>query len=409
MTLHLAGHYHESNKALEEADALIGDLYTRHLRNEVSALLLNDLQLPFRGEPYEQVMVNVVKALNYGVLGDFEEALVEARKIDHRLNVLTDSVDPEDYHEDPFARYLTGLLYETAGDLPNALIAYEKSYTAYTQASSWLGMTPPQVLRQDLLRVTKMLHLDQEHEAYRQAFQDLPAPQEMSGMARAQLVVISLNGRAPYLEDTFVDVPISMDALNLLATTKSLNSPRRSRKQALLYGIHGHIVRIGVPKLIPQKTKVRSSTVRMVSADSTREEQTQRVYNGAATAKKNLDDRYAGLVVKAVARAAGKMAAAEGIGIGAGAAVDKESKDLVRAIVSAIARIFVLASEESDKRSWRTLPDEIQVARFWLPAGPYMLQFQSVDRNGQPLGVQSQWPVTLEPGQVRLITKRVVF
>ena len=61
MTLHLAGHYVESNQVLEEADRLIEDLYTRRLRNEAMSFLLNDTTRPFRGDPYEQVMVNVIK------------------------------------------------------------------------------------------------------------------------------------------------------------------------------------------------------------------------------------------------------------------------------------------------------------------------------------------------------------
>ena len=55
---------------------------------------------------YEQTMINVVKALNYAVLGNWTEALVEARRIDHRLNVLTDRTDAKaGYRDDAFARF----------------------------------------------------------------------------------------------------------------------------------------------------------------------------------------------------------------------------------------------------------------------------------------------------------------
>ena len=46
--------------------------------------------LPFEGDPYEHVIINVV-ALNYAAMGQLTEAVVEARQIDHRLNVLADS------------------------------------------------------------------------------------------------------------------------------------------------------------------------------------------------------------------------------------------------------------------------------------------------------------------------------
>ena len=95
MTLHLAGQYQASNAVLEKAETEVDDLYTRRIGTEVAAFLLNDTQLPFEGEPFEQVLMNVIKALNYGLMGEWDEALVEARRIDHRLNVLADKVEDE--------------------------------------------------------------------------------------------------------------------------------------------------------------------------------------------------------------------------------------------------------------------------------------------------------------------------
>lgn len=135
MTLHVSGRYEESNAILEQAELRVEELYTRRLRTEAKALLVNDTKLPYAGAPYEQVMINVLKAINYALLEDWDESLVEARRIDHRLNVLSDSVeDTEAYRDDAFARYLTGVLYEAAGDLNNAFIAYRKAYDLYLVA-----------------------------------------------------------------------------------------------------------------------------------------------------------------------------------------------------------------------------------------------------------------------------------
>ena len=65
-------------------------LYTRKIRTETLAFMTNDTALPYEGDPYEQVLINVLKALNYAMLGQWQDALVEARRIDHRLNVLSD-------------------------------------------------------------------------------------------------------------------------------------------------------------------------------------------------------------------------------------------------------------------------------------------------------------------------------
>ena len=176
MTLHLAGQYEESNARLQEADDLVEEQYTKRVRDEASAILVNESELPYRGDPYEHVMINVITALNYALLQQLPDALVEARKIDHRLNVLTDSVDKDEYHEDPFARYLTGVLYEASGDLNNAFIAYRKAKDAYSLAQSWSHITLPDILKRDLLRVTKALHLSEEYQEYHEAFPDMPEP-----------------------------------------------------------------------------------------------------------------------------------------------------------------------------------------------------------------------------------------
>ena len=112
MTLHLAGDYVQSNSLLEQASLEVDRLYTRTIRTETAAFLTNDNMLPYEGDPYEHVMINVIKALNYAALGQLTEAVVEARQIDHRLNVLCDSTKEKDgYREDAFARYLSGVLY----------------------------------------------------------------------------------------------------------------------------------------------------------------------------------------------------------------------------------------------------------------------------------------------------------
>ena len=87
MTLHIAGQYQASNAVLEQAEDEVERLYTRRVTAETKAFFTNDTKLPYEGDLYEQTMINVVKALNYAALGNWTEALVEARKIDHRLNV----------------------------------------------------------------------------------------------------------------------------------------------------------------------------------------------------------------------------------------------------------------------------------------------------------------------------------
>ena len=143
MTLHLAGRYEGGRGAGKSRSGSRPTVYPR-LTNQTKSILFNDTELPYEGDLHEQVMINVLKALNYVGLGQLNEALVEARQIDHRLNVLSDKVsDKNSYREDPFARYLTGILYEASGDLNNAFIAYRKAYEAYQASRGWLRVPSP--------------------------------------------------------------------------------------------------------------------------------------------------------------------------------------------------------------------------------------------------------------------------
>jgi hypothetical protein len=410
MTLHLAGNYEESNKYLEEADELVGEQYTKRLHDEAAAMLLNEGELPYRGDPYEQVMINVIKALNYALLQNLSEALVEARKIDHRLNVLNDSVDQDEYREDPFARYLTGVLYEASGDLNNAFIGYRKAEEGYRLASSWSGVTLPDTLKRDLLRVTKALHFEEDHQHYRLTFPETPDFEDSSS-SMAQIFVVSYNGRGPIKEDVFIDVPLSYEALQLAAINKYGlgGGTRRTRgRDAILYGFQGQIVRVALPQLVPHQSQVAYSTVRTEQSGSPYETMTERVYDVGATAKKNLDDQFPALMVRAAARGAIKYGVAQGIGQGVRASINGNEAQLVGLLATAIATMMVIASEEADIRNWQTLPGEIQIGRLWLPPGMYTITIDSFDQEGEKLSTSPPYRFSLSTGETRFLTQRIL-
>lgn len=412
MTLHLAGRYQDSNALLEQAEEEVEQLYTRRVRTETKAFLLNDTELPFEGEPYEQVMINVLKSINYAVLGSWDEALVEARKIDHRLNVLSDRAgDKNGYRDDAFARYLTGILYEVTGDVNNAFIAYRKAYEGYRFAGSWLRTPLPPMLRQDLLRVTDSLPLNNEHEEYRREFADVSWQPYSDTQRLAHVVVISYNGRAPRKEDQFIDLPISFDALRLVLLTKGAvgsNNPNSRAAESLLYGLSGHVVRVALPRLVPQKTQVETGQVSLNGKSVSFSARTELVQNLTALAEKSLADRFTAITVKAVARAAVKYALAEGVGRGAQAAAGKDLGPLIGILAGALARSLAIASEEADKRSWRTLPDEVQIARLWVPPGDYELWIRFLGRGGGVVGQESLHAVTLSAGETKVFAERVL-
>lgn len=411
MTLHLAGRYRQSSGVLERAEEEVERLYTRRIRSETAAFLTNDHALPYEGDAYEHVMINVIKALNYAAQGQLEEALVEARRLDHRLNVLGDRVkDANNYRNDGFARYVSGILYEAAGDLNNAFIAYRNAYEAYRSMSGWSKMPAPPSLRSDLLRTAEALNLTAESEQYRQAFPDVERQPVASQEQLAHVVMFSYNGRAPRKEDLFLDLPISLDAVQLVLLNRGIfQSPyQRDRiADSVLYGLNGEVVRVALPRLIPQKTRVASES--MTLTDSLGRSVTVRsepAQNITALAEKSLSERLPSMTVKALARAATKFAMAEGVTRGAQHAAGRDAAPWVGLLVEVLAKGLAVASEEADKRSWRTLPDEIHVARAWVPPGQYHLSIRppghavTAAKDGQA--------ITLTAGQTMFIIQRVM-
>jgi hypothetical protein len=413
MTLQLAGDYQQSNAVLEQAEDELDRLYTRRIRTETLAFMTNDTALPYEGDPYEQVLINVLKALNYAVLGQWQDALVEARRIDHRLNVLSDRTKQKNaYRDDGFARYLSGILYESTGDVNNAFIAYRKAYETFDATRAWSHTAVPSQLREDLLRTAEALHFSQELAEYQSIFPGTRWETSQALQQFAQVVVISYNGRAPRKEDQFLDLPISLDALQLVLLNRGFSQSNRYSNRGVdtvLYGLNGRVVRVALPRLVPQKTQVPVDMVSLIPDNGTRVTlNTELVHNVTALAEKALSERMAGITAKALARAATKFALAEGATRGAQQAAGKDAASWVGLLVGLLTKGLAVASEEADKRSWQTLPDEIHLARVWVRPGRYQVQSQSGGESHDSLKPETMRTLSLGPGETAVVVQRVM-
>jgi uncharacterized protein len=413
MTLQLVGDYQQSNAVLELAEEELDRLYTRKIRTQAFAFITNDTALPYEGDPYEQVLINVLKALNYAVLGQWQDALVEARRIDHRLNVLSDRTQEKHvYRDDGFARYLSGILYESTGDVNNAFIAYRKAYETFDATRAWSHTSVPSQLKEDVLRTSEAMHFTQELAEYRRLFPDTKWETNQSLQQLAQVVVISYNGRAPRKEDQFLDLPISLNALQLVLLNRGIVQQNRGSNRAMdtvLYGLNGRVVRVALPRLIPQKTQVSVDMVSLIPDNGTQVTvNTELVHNVTALAEKALSERMAGITAKALARAATKFTFAEGATRGAQYAAGKDAAPWVGLLVGLLTKGLAVASEEADTRSWQTLPDEIHLARVWVPPGRYQVQREPIGGLHDPLTPETMRTLSLGPGETAVLLQRVM-
>src|SRR3990167_11162667 len=103
-------------------------------------------------------MINIFQALNYCMVGDLDEALVEARQVDSKLSSINNRYKPGEknaYKEDAFARLFMGIIYEasnTPEDMNNAFISYRKALEIYeTDFQENYDVSTPSLLKENLL------------------------------------------------------------------------------------------------------------------------------------------------------------------------------------------------------------------------------------------------------------------
>jgi hypothetical protein len=193
---HLIGHYDHSNNYLNEADLLMEDGRTT-VKDVALGNLMNPMMKTYQGEDFEKYMVHYYKALNYLQLGLPDEALVEARRITLRSYAQDDKIKSEHkYVSDAFSHMLQGLVYERAGDINNAFIAYRNAVDLYLERKgAYYGVALPVQLKKDLLRTAYLNGFTGELERYEGLLEMTYQPEEAA--PGGELVVFWENGLAP--------------------------------------------------------------------------------------------------------------------------------------------------------------------------------------------------------------------
>ena len=344
--LQLAGKYADSTKMFEEADLKIDELYKKSITKEAMSLLTNDLTLPYGGEDFEQVMVNVMKALNYMYMGDYSGAQVEARKVNNRLNLLSDIYEGKNiYKDDAFARYISAFCWEAGGGINDAFIDYKKSLENYIQYVSLYGTdaAPEQVVK-DAYRTAEALGFSDKIEELKAVWGDIPFIRKKTLDAYGEILFVVYDGLAPFKKSYFVDTVIFDEKKN------------------------PYNIKIAYPQFV-----ARNYMVEYIEANNG-----DTVYRSAVAeditkiAVKNLENKNILIAIKAIARATTKFFAGKTL-------VDSTQGNL---LASVMANVYNFASEQADTRSWRTLPARFHVMRMPVTPGKRNIQIRIISPNG---------------------------
>lgn len=342
MLLHAAGRYQESIPVLARADKLAEQLDVTSVSEEAKSLTTSDREKWYRGEDFEHVMINVLQGLNYACLGKTEDALVEERRVNEKLLKMINE-EKKPFQQLAIARYLSGVLYEDQGKLDDALIDY-------TQAAK-LAALPPD-LAEPLLRIAKVSGRDQRLEELLKQFPGVPA--EPLAPGEGQVVVVIEEGLAPQ------KIP-------------------DDQKQA----------NAATPVTVPVFADRGQASPPDVSVDGGTAGRAAVVTDLSAVAKIDLNDRIGKLLARQLLGTAVKA----GLAVGAAALTKNEGLGLLTFWALSL-------TNQTDLRSWMSLPAQFDLARYRLPAGPHQVTLQ---QNGQTL----TQTVQVQPGRISLWVVRV--
>ncbi len=147
--------YPVSIQRFEEAERLIEEYFTRSVSQAAASLLLNDNQIDYAGEDFEDIYLNVFKAVAFLEQNNPSAAFVEVRRINDKLNLLEDKYQglaarynqaddaaveiqagESRFYNSALARYLSLLMYRAEGNYDGARIDWEQMEQAFFQQSN---------------------------------------------------------------------------------------------------------------------------------------------------------------------------------------------------------------------------------------------------------------------------------
>lgn len=359
---HFAGQYQESFQAFEDAELQIEEEYTKSISRAVKSLLVNDTELAYDGEDYENIYLNTFKALNFIHLNNREAALVEARRMTFKLENMTDKykgvaealsqkehadkVDVEtgkaDLQNSALSRYLSTVLFAKQGQPDNARIESEQLKSALDQQSSVLNA--PVASYDDLGNITN--------------------PRSYNVM------VVAFSGRSPYKKEETI---------------------------RLYSDEYDFYFKLALPRLKTfnsSVSRVRIQTSSGQFAEAPVIEHMDLVAKEIYKIKEPII--YARTFIRSLAKAvAGKVA-------------NEEAEKSDNAFLSALTEMATAAasefSEKADLRGWQTMPGKAHTATLQLLPGTHSVTVQYISASGQIVKEETkEVTVGKQPDELQLV------
>jgi uncharacterized protein len=380
---HLDGNYEQSKQWFEQAYQQLEEerakakVQVSQGVEKFSAMVSNDSAISYQIPAYEQSMMHSYQALNYLYLGHLESALVEVRRanlvqvdaLQKRSNELAEAQaelgDDIDINwqqanaaftslnsrigelkngiQNAYTFYLSGILYEGAGQDNDAYIDYKKALEIFPDNA---------YLQQDVLRLAHQLVMTNDIETLEARF----GKYERKALKNGELIVIYEQNLIDSRVEQPVNLPIFTRHNDFRTFSFSLPTYRATHysAQPLVLSLAG-------------ETKASEQIVHL-----------------QALVAKQLQEQMPSMIARQALRLVAKEQ------------VRRQLQDQGGDFGNIVAGLYNMASERADTRSWLTLPGDVQILRTTMAPGTTELNINAVP------GLSSI-PVDINSGRITLV------
>lgn len=362
----MLGKYELSNEYFTQADLYIED-FNKNYGYEILAIFTNPMVKPYQAENYENVMIQYYKAKNYMALGNYDAALVEAKRLNEKLLKISDIQKKNTtYKRDAFGHLLMGLIYDANKDDNNAFIAYRNAYNIYVEDyAKDYKVNAPEQLKKDLLRTAATTGLWDEVNYYEKQWNTKYIPAEKTNN---DAVIFWHNGLIPVKAEWSINFTVMPGNNGNITFVNQefgfsfpfyVNTPDERQRLTDL-----KIIRVAVPKFNERTPLFNKAQI--TSGSFTQSLEIAQNLNNIAF--QNLRDRTLRDLGVSLLRMALKQAAE--------AAARKNEKQGIGFAIGLLNAI----TEKAETRNWQTLPHDIYYTR--LPINNNEFNFNANGNRG---------------------------
>lgn len=367
LVAHYGDRFDESNRTFELAEITSDDLYTKSISREAISLVTSDNLRAYAGSQYERLLIHYYRAFNYVYLDMPDDALVECRKASRLLQFYADADENYEFVGAAFVAYLSGILYEWAGDWNDAFIAYRWAERAYKEYGGGLGVPFPQNVGESLVRLARQLGFQEEFERYAATYGEPPENMPDSG----ELILLYETGFAPFkIEENIVFPILKVDPIVQEDADRDEKKVReygrtlmRRRNRRYKEVEIEYLLRVAIPSY-------RSNRPMLVGIDAaTGAERASGVLveDIEAAAMKTFESELPTIMLRTIVRGVLKYLGFR--------RANQEGE-----VVGGLVNLLNVVTERADTRSWQTLPNQIFLVRLRLPAGTHNIKLSFSNR-----------------------------